>query len=604
MGDTPWTTAEQRLIDEFGKGIVSFETSRPEKGSDENTLRASLIRHLILEDIRTPIPGGVGVEIRGAYVTGTLDLEMVSYERQLYLASCTFEENPVLVDCRLHSLLMPGCGLPGLHAHRLRTEGPVYLRNGFRAKGTVDLNGAHIGGALDCTKGLFEATPEGIALDCNAMTVGASVFLRDGFCATGQVCLLRATITGQLACVESRFEATPHGMAFDCDAIMVGADVFLRDGFHATGKVDFQRARVEGHLQVFEARLDGPVNLRQTRIGAEFSWQSISSAVPLVDLTGAYAKVLKDETAAWEQVKELELSGFTYDALDSQMRVAERLKWLEKDRADPIVPIQGDPLLDPERFNQKAVRQANQGAVLAKRKELVKSGAYAPDFDPQPYVQLAQVLSASGNRSGAARVLEQKEYLQLLAARRRSHAQLDGDIGLGLRSLAYDIRKYMLLDWFFRWAFGYGHAPGRAVIASLGFVLLGAFIAHNAFIGGQMAPNSDVILTSQGWLDAIKEGCAPLVDAAYVVGCTQPLTHWLEHAPAAKDYETFSPLLYGLDLFVPLDALGQETTWAPTKGRGMWGEVLYKTRWMFQSAGWIITALAAAVLTGLVGRRD
>ena len=81
-----------------------------------------------------------------------------------------------------------------------------------------------------------------------------------------------------------------------------------------------------------------------------------------------------------------------------------------------------------------------------------------------------------------------------------------------------------------------------------------------------------------------------------------PLLIWLE-GPTAADYEQFDRWLYGLDLFLPLDALGQEAAWRPTTGRGGWCDLAFYSRWFFQWMGWIVTALAAAVLTGLVGRR-
>ena len=49
---------------------------------------------------------------------------------------------------------------------------------------------------------------------------------------------------------------------------------------------------------------------------------------------------------------------------------------------------------------------------------------------------------------------------------------------------------------------------------------------------------------------------------------------------------------------------GLETTWAPSKERGGWGWWGFYLRWIFQTLGWVITALGAAVLTGLLGRKD
>ena len=81
------------------------------------------------------------------------------------------------------------------------------------------------------------------------------------------------------------------------------------------------------------------------------------------------------------------------------------------------------------------------------------------------------------------------------------------------------------------------------------------------------------------------------------------LDAWVKTEPG-RDYESFSAGLYALDLFIPLDALGQEKNWAPSASRGAWGEWGHRLRWLVQMAGWVITAMGAAVVTGLIGRRD
>ncbi len=122
-----------------------------------------------------------------------------------------------------------------------------------------------------------------------------------------------------------------------------------------------------------------------------------------------------------------------------------------------------------------------------------------------------------------------------------------------------------------------------------------AWLYGAAYDAYQMAPNSAVILTSADWVDAVTKSKA--------MGM-QPLEYWLAHSTADTDYETFNRFIYAVDLFVPLDALGQETTWAPAKDRGTLGWMAYYARMPIQVTGWLITALAAGVLTGLVGRRD
>lgn len=87
------------------------------------------------------------------------------------------------------------------------------------------------------------------------------------------------------------------------------------------------------------------------------------------------------------------------------------------------------------------------------------------------------------------------------------------------------------------------------------------------------------------------------------VGCEMPLHLW-NTTDTATDYETFNRGLYALDLFVPLDALGQENAWAPSKDRGALGWWAYYARWLVQMSGWIITVVGAAALTGGIGCKE
>ena len=168
---------------------------RPEKGSADNTIRAGLIRALLLGtgDCKPP---AIGLGIVGAWITGKLDLAGEALPVLLGLIHCTLEEDVQLMGCTLPGLHLTGTHLPKLNAQRLQCNGPLHLRAGFQATGLVDLSGAEITGQLDCIGGKFLA--EDMALNCDEITVGASLFLREGFEAQGRINLNGAEITGDL----------------------------------------------------------------------------------------------------------------------------------------------------------------------------------------------------------------------------------------------------------------------------------------------------------------------------------------------------------------------------------------------------------------------
>lgn len=588
--------AELRLIQACREGDDTiFSMERPEKGSADNTIRAGLIRALLL-GTGDCTPPARGLWIEGAWITGKLDLQGEALPVPLVLLNCTLEEDVMLRDCTLPALHLTGTHLPKLDAQRLQCNGPLHLRAGFQATGLVDLTGATIDGQLDCAggkflaKGLalncdtisvgaavflrtgFEAQGEVklvgakiggqldcdrgkflaaiMALNCNGISVGASVFLRNEFEAHGKVNLVRAKIDGQMACNRGKFLA--EGIALHCDATIVGADVFLQDEFEARGRINLNRAEIAGNLVLSSATLTTGLDAQGMRVRAQFVWADIEGDGIEVDLIDAKVGTLVDSPGSWTSVKRLRLSSFRYDRIESKMDVQERLDWLTKHDA--------------------SVRP----------------------FTPQPYVQLANVLRRQGMISAVNTVMIKREDLQRDADMKQA---VQGNEWWGLFALVMLLRPFLSLP--FKWMFGYGHQPSRVLFWIA--VILGITIccAQQIHIHGQFAPTSSVVLTSQDWLDSFPT--EPLHPDS-PLWRTQ-MDAWAQ-TTSGRDYTSFSAFLYALDLFIPLDALGQEKNWAPSAERGGWGDWGHRLRWLVQMAGWVITAIGAAVVTGLIGRRD
>jgi hypothetical protein len=257
---------------------------------------------------------------------------------------------------------------------------------------------------------------------------------------------------------------------------------------------------------------------------------------------------LIDSRAAWNGITNYRLQGFDYDQITAtDLTPADRLNWLSKN-----VP-------------PKNMR-----------------------FDPQPYSHLARVYNRSGLRRQVGDVLAAREAGVAKAQMQDATATIDKSGNAGLRSLRGDIRYlFTLLSGLF---FGYGYSAMRALGWTVSTILVGALFFWYAWEKGAIVPDSDVILTSNAWLDA------------YEIDSERPAHEWGK-TPAGKDYETFVPLVYAFDLFIPLDALGQENAWAPSWGRGWIGKVGNFLRWGMQTFGWFVTAFLAAFVTGFVGRR-
>lgn len=404
------------------------------------------------------------------------------------------------------------------------------------------------------------------AVDLHRIKVTHGVHLRDGLIALQGIDLVGAKVGGSVDLDHSTI-ISKAGNAINATSAKVGRTMFFRN-VKVVGNVNFLRVSVGGNLNFTGSEFSEDINLQSSRIADNLVWKDAFGSIRKFDLTNASIKALDDNETSWSSVRETRLGGFSYQQLSNPVSVAHRQFWLENAIAPPIKRIErGLSLLcdDPE------------------------------NFDPRPYTQLAKVLREDGLDGMAAQILEAREDCQRDAEYLRAKARLRYGSG-GDWVLATAALKFWSKCAFKR-LFGYGHAPARVLvwigaIWALGFILYGT-----AYQYGEMAPNSDVLLSSDDWMRRVKEYAACLAD------CVMPLRAW-EATPAYQDYETFHPMLYALDLFVPLDALGQENAWAPSKDRGWWGTIGYYARMPIQMSGWIITAMSAAVVTGLVGRKE
>lgn len=411
-----------------------------------------------------------------------------------------------------------------------------------------------LGGTAEC--GLHEA---GVHL------VGAFV--------TGELDLRFATGRGRLELNECRFDQMPrldqarldelslegsHLPGLFAQGAQIKGNLFLRR-LTATRTVELNGAQIGGQLACEGASLNGgggdALNAQQAKVGGGLFFRKLVAVKGRVNLVSAHVGDLADEGTAWAMCRgSLLLNGFTYDRISGNAA--------------------------PKTF--------------ALRKDwLARGSTIATEFYPQPYTQFAKVLAASGDAGEARKVLFERDRRLFQAAEQRDRLAY----GDAMDATGQDVRAdagriwlrwqgRQLWDIVTRYVVGYGHLPERALYASIAAILLGLVVFRLAWALGIMVPNSAVIMTSADWLAAV---AADPVTSTHV---------WVNSAAAAH-YETFYSFIYALDVFVPLVSLGQESTWAATTvtSAGI------ATRWFtvaFQAAGWVITSLGIAAITGVM----
>ncbi|MFY9808433.1 MAG: hypothetical protein WAK86_14340 [Pseudonocardiaceae bacterium] len=249
--------------------VVECSTFTPEQlAATENpryTIRAELLRELVLgrnDERLDPL----GVRVRGARITGTLDLTHVPAAVGLELRGCFFESAVLLVSARLPWLTLAASQLCALDCDGLQVDGDVLLGDGFTAigqgdYGAVRLLGAHIKGQLNFN-GARLTNETGPALIGDGLHVDGDVF-GGGFIATGHgelgaVRLPGARIIGQLNLNGAEL-ANQDGPALIGDGLHVDGGLVLAEGFTATGHYARGTVRLPGAHISGQLNLDGAV---------------------------------------------------------------------------------------------------------------------------------------------------------------------------------------------------------------------------------------------------------------------------------------------------------------------------------------------------------
>jgi hypothetical protein len=251
---------------------------------ESRTCRASVIRDILRGRLAAD-PDPHGLRLRGARITGRLDLEYLTSTIVVELTDCFLEEGLTVRGARLPFLNLEGSVLkhrsePALNAEGLQVDHDVNLRkivaSGSSGDGAVRLTGARIGGSLECD-GAELRNDSGPALYADRLQVGQSMFLRYGFTATGHsgyglVYLVGADISGHLDGTRADLR-NDSGPALDAYSLRVGQGMYLGGGFAATGDgsgvtVDLTDARVGGKFVFAPARLEHRTNSHQ-RLAAD-----------------------------------------------------------------------------------------------------------------------------------------------------------------------------------------------------------------------------------------------------------------------------------------------------------------------------------------------
>ncbi|MFJ8166030.1 membrane-associated oxidoreductase [Streptomyces sp. NPDC096136] len=347
MEITDLTPAERRVWDAFPRGEgVDFREGPGEDASDghgwgeERTVRADVLAALLLG--RPAAAGQVAeLNVKGARVTGKLNLKYAAVEHAIRLRGCWFERKPQLYGARLRAVSLSQSALPGLTASTVSVDLALRL-SGCRVSGPVRLAGARIAGGLFLQDAVIRpaarAEPDADAeehdeppLQLNHSEIGADV-VADGLTVHGQLRVNGATIAGQISLDRARLLA-PGGIALHAETVSVGTDL-RGHRLEAEGMVNLTGARVPGQLMLTRARLANPggVALRASSCAIGELWLRKCPPIDgIVNLRRSQLDMLYAEPDTWPPVVRTE--GLGYRVLHPLLPAEQRLPLLEREES-------------------------------------------------------------------------------------------------------------------------------------------------------------------------------------------------------------------------------------------------------------------------------
>ena len=524
----------------------------PAEGDEACAIRASLLRLILLGGPDAPRLHEKGLRLRGAWVTGTLDLHGCRVLRDIALADCRFAAPINLQSAAVDTVLLDGSVLPGLIARRLESRGGITLR-AVEIGGTIDMRGARLEGEL-ILDGSSVTKDTDVALDVSYATIRGDLTLR-GCRFRGVVKVSGARLTGDLSLVGALIDGDAS-VALAADGVTVGGDVVLHET-RIIGEASLIGTRVSGDLRIesgaFEARGARALTLNRMRIEGALFLRHEAKVDGALGLNGAYAGAIVDEPTSWPKYGDLLLNRFRYGGfVGSPVDAPTRLDWLSRQ--------------DPERWGE--------------------------DFWPQPYEQLSAVLGEMGHQEAARTILFEKERLQRLARRARAKGPMQRAV-LSLRDFLLSVTV------------GYGLHPLRSFLWLLLFWLAGVAMLTAVQAQKQLRPNISVYMRSPEWVlcgtPATEERSLPSLNQrrpGLAVSGQAQIDCFLQQ-PEAQSFPKFNAWIYSLEAVIPGLETGQRDYWSPDTRFDL-GFASKLFEYLQRIAGLVLGLLAFAGFSGLV----
>jgi hypothetical protein len=426
-----------------------------------------------------------GVRLRGAHITGTIDLTDAESAPMVGIYASQIEGSVILDDSRWsRPLALQGSTVLGVFSGEgLRSESAIFLNNHATFGGDVNLNDARVGSNLEMDNSTFSK-----AVNTNRLRVEGRLLMGDHATFGGDVNLAGAKIGSNLEMQRSSFAGR-----IEASTVNVGGDFFMDLGATFGGYVDLDGAKVGGNLQMEGSSFAESVNAASINIGSNlFAYSTTFEegiSMPgakiggMLELGGSIAGI----DLSFAEVRDLTLldsvrwrcfgRGTPASVAGAPTRSNTKAPSACETEISPALNLRNTHVDDfqdsPEAWapsmDLEGFRYDRLGGVAGTRRDDMRRRspnewkdwlARDPNFSTQPYVQLSSVLAAAGHRDTADAIL--------LAGRERERGE-DWTQG-----------RYLQWAWlsFLSSAAGYGIGlyTFRVLRWVAGITVLGAFI--------------------------------------------------------------------------------------------------------------------------------
>jgi hypothetical protein len=537
-----------------GVSAIPLDPSNDPSGaaewSHDRDIRAALIRWLAVDHGASARIDPTGIRVLGARIVGPIDLSYMRVPFAIALLRCSIPERISMEQAEVPYLDLNGSHTGAIFAPSLVVTGDLDIGwdnhdyGNFEASGQVWLESVRIGGSATFGGGHFHYGDDG-AWDSlperkTALHLSAAE-VKHGVtlcCSFESVGAveLDAAVIGGNLACNGGHFTNPDNLAIVLDGATIGGVVLITP-FQVNDSV--QTADLEAAYRA-KFRADGLVSLTGAHVGGSMVIDHATFGGKTTERHGLVATATNiSDVLVMHQLNLQHGAILNLAGASARILSDDVQSW----------PAPGKLWLDG--FDYHSIAAESPRDVTSRLRWLGLQTA----FYPQPYRQLARVMRESGDDTGADAVL------------------------IAMEDARFKNSGFFRRAWavFLKGTIGYGHRPLLAVFWSLAVVLLGwALVA----IGGRS-------------------------------GVMRPT--WPESIPASAEasYEELHPLLYSLDVFLPFVNLHQEHYWWPdARASGyfpifghrlrMSGRALRYYLWLQVIAGWLLSAIFVAGVTGLL----